>query len=155
VGRWVLRLGRGAAVPEPYAGASADPARPPPPRPAQVGFRHEGFLRPGGALVMKVYEGAGTNEFIKSMQPYFTKVTPWCFFQAAGRLLPSLLPLLRFWGSVGCETAAAACGAGAARRRGGLVRGADPRSCPSVLPSLDPPRPVCRSRACAWRRAAR
>jgi len=23
---------------------------------------------------MKIYEGSGTNEFIKSMQPYFTKV---------------------------------------------------------------------------------
>ncbi len=23
---------------------------------AQLGFRHQGFLRPGGALVMKVYE---------------------------------------------------------------------------------------------------
>jgi hypothetical protein len=49
-------------------------ALPPPRPPPQVGFRHGGFLRPGGALVMKVYEGAGTNEFIKSMQPYFTKV---------------------------------------------------------------------------------
>ncbi|GIL89949.1 hypothetical protein Vretimale_17925 [Volvox reticuliferus] len=40
----------------------------------RVGFRHTGFLRPGGALVMKVYEGSGTNEFIRDMQKYFTKV---------------------------------------------------------------------------------
>jgi uncharacterized membrane protein YgcG len=36
--------------------------------------RHYGLLRPGGALVMKVYEGAGTNEFMASMRPYFDKV---------------------------------------------------------------------------------
>ncbi|KAG2432008.1 hypothetical protein HYH02_013079 [Chlamydomonas schloesseri] len=40
----------------------------------QVGFRHTGFLRPGGALVMKVYEGTGVTEFIRDMQRYFTKV---------------------------------------------------------------------------------
>ncbi|KAF8058916.1 rlmE [Scenedesmus sp. PABB004] len=38
------------------------------------GPRHDGVLRPGGALVMKVYEGAGTQEFMRSMAPYFTKV---------------------------------------------------------------------------------
>ncbi|PNW83003.1 hypothetical protein CHLRE_06g302650v5 [Chlamydomonas reinhardtii] len=40
----------------------------------QVGFRHTGFLRPGGALVMKVYEGTGVTEFVRDMQRYFTKV---------------------------------------------------------------------------------
>lgn len=40
----------------------------------QLGFRHQGFLRPGGALVMKVYEGSGVNEFLRDMQRYFTKV---------------------------------------------------------------------------------
>lgn len=40
----------------------------------QMGFRHCGFLRPGGNLVMKVYEGAGTQEFTKLMQRYFKKV---------------------------------------------------------------------------------
>lgn len=39
------------------------------PRARQVGFRHSGLLRPGGALVMKVYEGAGTNEFMKARAP--------------------------------------------------------------------------------------
>lgn len=34
----------------------------------QLGYRHQGYLRPGGALVMKVYEGAGVNEFIRDMQ---------------------------------------------------------------------------------------
>mmetsp|Transcript_6955 Transcript_6955/g.11834 ORF Transcript_6955/g.11834 Transcript_6955/m.11834 type:complete len:257 (+) Transcript_6955:73-843(+) len=40
----------------------------------RVGFRHTGYLRPGGSLVMKVYEGSGTNDFMRSMQRYFTKV---------------------------------------------------------------------------------
>ncbi|WIA19425.1 hypothetical protein OEZ85_004043 [Tetradesmus obliquus] len=40
----------------------------------QLGFKHSGFLRPGGNLVMKVYEGSGTQEFTKLMQQYFTKV---------------------------------------------------------------------------------
>ncbi|KAF6254985.1 ribosomal RNA methyltransferase FtsJ domain-containing protein [Scenedesmus sp. NREL 46B-D3] len=40
----------------------------------QLGFKHNGFLRPGGSLVMKVYEGSGTQEFTKLMQQYFTKV---------------------------------------------------------------------------------
>mmetsp|Transcript_6722 Transcript_6722/g.17992 ORF Transcript_6722/g.17992 Transcript_6722/m.17992 type:complete len:236 (-) Transcript_6722:401-1108(-) len=40
----------------------------------QMGYRHTGFLKPGGALVMKIYEGAGINEFIRDMQKYFTKV---------------------------------------------------------------------------------
>lgn len=26
------------------------------------------YLKPGGALVMKIYEGAGINEFIRDMQ---------------------------------------------------------------------------------------
>ncbi|KAJ9522253.1 hypothetical protein QJQ45_008080 [Haematococcus lacustris] len=33
-----------------------------------------GYLRPGGALVMKVYDGSGTTEFMRDMQPYFSKV---------------------------------------------------------------------------------
>eukprot|EP00878_Enallax_costatus_P038876 GHUV01044364.1.p1 GENE.GHUV01044364.1~~GHUV01044364.1.p1 ORF type:complete len:107 (+),score=31.13 GHUV01044364.1:366-686(+) len=40
----------------------------------QMGFQHSGFLQPGGSLVMKVYEGSGTQEFIKLMQQYFNKV---------------------------------------------------------------------------------
>lgn len=28
----------------------------------------------GGALVMKVYEGSGVNEFVRDMQGYFNKV---------------------------------------------------------------------------------
>ncbi|GAX73657.1 hypothetical protein CEUSTIGMA_g1108.t1 [Chlamydomonas eustigma] len=40
----------------------------------KMGFKHQGYLKPGGALVMKVYEGAGTNEFMKDVQRYFTKV---------------------------------------------------------------------------------
>lgn len=39
----------------------------------QVGFSHTGFLRPGGALVMKIYEGSGTDAFMKDMQKYFNK----------------------------------------------------------------------------------
>jgi len=41
---------------------------------ARTGFRHSGFLKPGGALVMKVYEGTGTNEFMREVGKYFTKV---------------------------------------------------------------------------------
>lgn len=40
----------------------------------QVGFSHNGFLKPGGSLVMKIYEGAGTPEFMRDMQKYFNKV---------------------------------------------------------------------------------
>ncbi|KAF5828923.1 hypothetical protein DUNSADRAFT_16815 [Dunaliella salina] len=40
----------------------------------QMGCRHTGSLKPGGALLMKIYEGAGTNEFIRDMQKYFNKV---------------------------------------------------------------------------------
>jgi 23S rRNA U2552 (ribose-2'-O)-methylase RlmE/FtsJ len=34
----------------------------------RLGFRHNGFLKPGGAVAMKVYEGSGTNEFMRDMQ---------------------------------------------------------------------------------------
>ncbi|MEW5300902.1 MAG: hypothetical protein WDW36_003796 [Sanguina aurantia] len=40
----------------------------------RMGFKHAGFLKPGGALVMKIYEGTGTTEFIRDMSKYFTKV---------------------------------------------------------------------------------
>lgn len=40
----------------------------------RMGYRHQGYLRPGGALVMKVYDGSGTAEFMRDMQPYFSKV---------------------------------------------------------------------------------
>jgi hypothetical protein len=41
---------------------------------AQLGFSHAGFLKPGGALVMKIYEGAGSDAFLKGMARHFTKV---------------------------------------------------------------------------------
>ncbi|KAG1679133.1 hypothetical protein FOA52_000488 [Chlamydomonas sp. UWO 241] len=41
----------------------------------KMGFRHTGYLKPGGALVMKVYDGAGTQEFMKAVGRYFTKVS--------------------------------------------------------------------------------
>jgi len=36
---------------------------------------HEGILKPQGHLVMKLYEGSGTVEFVKDVQKYFEKVS--------------------------------------------------------------------------------
>jgi 23S rRNA (uridine2552-2'-O)-methyltransferase len=41
----------------------------------KMGFKHQGYLRPGGALVMKIYDGAGVQDFLKDVQSYFDKVT--------------------------------------------------------------------------------
>ena len=37
--------------------------------------RHSGILREGGHMAMKMFEGAGTNDFIKDAQKYFTKIS--------------------------------------------------------------------------------
>ena len=41
----------------------------------KMGFQHHGYLKPGGSLVMKIYDGAGVQEFLRDVGKYFEKVT--------------------------------------------------------------------------------
>jgi hypothetical protein len=60
----------------------------------QVGFRHSGYLRPGGSLVMKVYEvrcwGAAAH-------------CDGLFKAAAAKVLSSMLHIWHIWGSMRCQ----------------------------------------------------